>query len=202
VSNIEILLRSQLVKDALSSVLMEAGFSVLGQPSQGDNESIVVINFDDCRDLGAVRAHQSRGVKVVALASDIDCLAMGPNEIAALCGVLTYDLSADDFVRSLRLICAGERVFPPGQNSLVSSRGAAPQSDDAGLSLQEKELLSHVLEGHSNEVIARHLGLTEANAKVHLACLLRKIRVKNRTQAAIWALANLSELDGTPRRFV
>jgi hypothetical protein len=27
----------------------------------------------------------------------------------------------------------------------------------------------------------------------------RKIRVENRTQAAIWALANLSELDAAPR---
>jgi two-component system nitrate/nitrite response regulator NarL len=40
-------------------------------------------------------------------------------------------------------------------------------------------------------VIARELGITEAVVKVHLKRLLRKIRVENRTQAAIWALANL-----------
>jgi two-component system nitrate/nitrite response regulator NarL len=38
--------------------------------------------------------------------------------------------------------------------------------------------------------MARILGITEATVKVHLKSLLRKIRVDNRTQAAIWALSN------------
>jgi two-component system, NarL family, nitrate/nitrite response regulator NarL len=71
----------------------------------------------------------------------------------------------------------------------------ADASGYASLSLQEKEMLSHVLEGHPNKVIARHLGVTEAAAKVHLESLLRKINVDNRTQATVWALANLPELD-------
>jgi two-component system nitrate/nitrite response regulator NarL len=41
--------------------------------------------------------------------------------------------------------------------------------------------------------------MTEATVKVHLKSVLRKIRVENRTQAAIWALANLPELGDTPR---
>jgi two-component system, NarL family, nitrate/nitrite response regulator NarL len=56
-------------------------------------------------------------------------------------------------------------------------------------------VLFHVLEGHSNKVIAQHFGMTEAAAKVRLERLLCKIRVDNRTQAAIWALANLPESD-------
>jgi two-component system, NarL family, nitrate/nitrite response regulator NarL len=76
----------------------------------------------------------------------------------------------------------------------------ADASGYASLSLQEKEMLSHVLEGHPNKVIARHLGVTEAAAKVHLESLLRKIKVDNRTQAAIWALANLPELNANPSR--
>ena len=34
----------------------------------------------------------------------------------------------------------------------------------ASLSLREKELIFHVLEGHPNKVIAQHLGVTEAAA--------------------------------------
>jgi DNA-binding CsgD family transcriptional regulator len=63
-------------------------------------------------------------------------------------------------------------------------------------------MLSHVLEARSNAVIARHLGMTEADAKIQLQNLLRKIGVDNRTQAVIWALANLPELSETPRGFV
>jgi len=61
------------------------------------------------------------------------------------------------------------------------------------LSLQEREILSHVLEGHPNAVISRQLAISETAAKRRLKRLLRKIKVDNRTQATIWALANLSE---------
>jgi DNA-binding NarL/FixJ family response regulator len=82
------------------------------------------------------------------------------------------------------------------QNPAEPVRGAAPVSDAADLSPRETQMLRLVLEGHPNKIIAEHLGMTEAEAKVHLNCLLRKINVDNRTQAAIWTLANLPE----PRR--
>jgi DNA-binding CsgD family transcriptional regulator len=71
----------------------------------------------------------------------------------------------------------------------------------ASLSLREKELLFHVLEGHPNRVIAQHLGLTEDSAKVHLKRLLRKINVDNRTQATIWALRDLPDRGATSAKF-
>jgi two-component system nitrate/nitrite response regulator NarL len=71
----------------------------------------------------------------------------------------------------------------------------------ASLSPREKDLFFHVLEGHPNKVIARHLGVTEAAAKVQLKRLLRKINVDNRTQATIWALRNLPDLDATMANF-
>jgi two-component system nitrate/nitrite response regulator NarL len=54
-------------------------------------------------------------------------------------------------------------------------------------------MLTHLVAGHSNKVIARRLDIAEGTVKVHLKSVLRKIRVENRTQAAIWALANLPE---------
>jgi len=68
-----------------------------------------------------------------------------------------------------------------------------PRGDGARLSSRERDVLLQVTEGHANEAIARRLGTTEATVKVHLTELLRKIRVDNRTQATIWALANLPE---------
>jgi two-component system nitrate/nitrite response regulator NarL len=72
-------------------------------------------------------------------------------------------------------------------------QASGPRSDADRLSPREKEILSHLVEGHSNKGIARILGITEATVKVHLKSLLRKIGVENRTQAAIWALSNLPE---------
>lgn len=57
-----------------------------------------------------------------------------------------------------------------------------------GLSHREEEILKSVVRGHSNKMIARTCGVTDATIKVHMKSILRKIRVANRTQAAIWAI--------------
>ena len=56
------------------------------------------------------------------------------------------------------------------------------------LSGREAAILNALVEGKPNKVIAYHLSITEATVKVHVKAILRKIRVQNRTQAAIWAL--------------
>ena len=56
------------------------------------------------------------------------------------------------------------------------------------LSNRETAILACLTEGQSNKRIARKFGVAEATVKVHIKAILRKIRVKNRTQAAIWAV--------------
>ncbi len=58
------------------------------------------------------------------------------------------------------------------------------------LSTREKCILRCVAEGCSNKSIARRIDISEATVKVHVKAILRKIRVNNRTQAAIWAVNN------------
>jgi DNA-binding NarL/FixJ family response regulator len=204
VPSIEILVRSRLVKEALSSALKEAEFSVFYASGQYDDNTIVVIDFQDCKDPEFVRAHQSQGAKIVALTSEADSGELEPAEIAPLSGVLTYGLSIDAFLRSLQLIRSGERVFPrdlaQGRRPQGLPLGTPSRPDGDRLSPREKEILTHVVKGHSNKVIARHLSITEATVKVHLKSVLRKLRVENRTQVAIWALANLP--DASPPGFV
>jgi two-component system, NarL family, nitrate/nitrite response regulator NarL len=203
-SRVELLLRSWLIKDALSLVLAQAGFAVFHEPIPSAKDTTTIIDFDDCSDRDVIRAHQQRRVKIVALAYEANGLQMNSDDVAALSGILTYDLSAAAFVRALQLICSGERVIPRdlalGRRPQISSLGTEPRSDRVQLSPREKEMLSHLTAGDSNKAIARHLGITEATVKVHLKSVLRKIRVENRTQAAIWALANLPELSNAPRR--
>ena len=59
--------------------------------------------------------------------------------------------------------------------------------NDYGLSLREMGVLDGLREGRSNKEIARELGITEATVKVHVKAILRKARVRNRTQVAMWA---------------
>jgi len=68
------------------------------------------------------------------------------------------------------------------------------------LSERETQILDGLVKGHANKVIARTCDITEATVKVHMKSILRKIRVDNRTQAAIWAMANGFAADGSNAR--
>jgi two-component system, NarL family, nitrate/nitrite response regulator NarL len=56
------------------------------------------------------------------------------------------------------------------------------------LSEREIQILDGLVKGYANKVIGRRCNITEATVKVHMKSILRKIRVRNRTQVAIWAL--------------
>jgi hypothetical protein len=48
--------------------------------------------------------------------------------------------------------------------------------------------LQRLIEGDSNKCILRKIDIAEATVKVHVKAILRKIRVQNRAQAAIWGM--------------
>lgn len=52
---------------------------------------------------------------------------------------------------------------------------------------RQEEVLTYVCAGHSNKVIARKLGVSEATVKVHVRQVLKKFNATNRTQVAIQA---------------
>jgi two-component system, NarL family, nitrate/nitrite response regulator NarL len=67
------------------------------------------------------------------------------------------------------------------------------------LSRREMLILRMLTQGASNKVIARNLVITESTVKVHMKAILRKLRLQNRTQAAIWARNNVNEGDWNAR---
>jgi two-component system nitrate/nitrite response regulator NarL len=62
-----------------------------------------------------------------------------------------------------------------------------------GMSRREMLILRTLMEGASNKAIARKLVITESTVKVHMKAILRKLRLQNRTQAAIWARNHVGE---------
>ena len=71
-----------------------------------------------------------------------------------------------------------------------------PVRNHHSLSEREVQILDGLVKGHANKVIARTCDIAEATVKVHMKGILRKIRVDNRTQAAIWAMENGYAADG------
>jgi len=69
----------------------------------------------------------------------------------------------------------------------------APTQLKYRLSPREHAILEYLMRGASNKVIARELAIAEATVKVHVKSLLRKVRVNNRTQAAMWGISCLEQ---------
>jgi two-component system nitrate/nitrite response regulator NarL len=121
-------------------------------------------------------------------------------------------MTCDAFIKSVELVLMGETIFPKAFLSfaLDSERDhpdkavvLSEESEQAilfrmedpispQLSPREKSILRCLVEGNSNKCIARKVGIAEATVKVHVKAILRKIRVQNRTQAAIWGMNNAS----------
>ena len=118
-------------------------------------------------------------------------------------------MTCDVFIKSIELVMMGETIFPPAFLSFVlDPEGdrlgqAAPRDENSQailirnentlapqLSTREKSILRCLIEGDSNKCIARKIDIAEATVKVHVKAILRKIRVQNRTQAAIWGMNN------------
>jgi len=117
--------------------------------------------------------------------------------------VVTWDV----FTNVLELVMLGYTILPPAFSTLVHTlkndhdfakgeldsermRSASRSigSDDVPrLSDKEKLVLRLLTEGASNKAIGRQINSPETTVKVHVKAIFRKIRVRNRTQAAIWA---------------
>lgn len=151
------------------------------------------------------------GARGVALADDFDMDCLMSTLQAGGDGYCLATIGCDVLVKYLDLAMMGEVVFPSGmflsamstysETSHAQRRAVTEGVEDLQaasadlpvrtLSTREAEILHCLMEGAPNKIIARKLEVAEATVKVHIKAILRKIRVANRTQAAMWAVAHL-----------
>jgi two-component system nitrate/nitrite response regulator NarL len=204
------------VDDVMPSVLTETRLILLILDVSGDQNATVT----------QVRLFRERHpTSRIVLLADHDQLA-DVNILAAFrSGADAYFLkpSCDTFIKSLELVLLGETILPPAilscflrqevktianeSETTAGAQIAGVQRDsteynavldayDPRLSAREQSILQGLIQGESNKIIARKMDIAEATVKVHVKAILRKIRVHNRTQAAIWALNHDSLLSG------
>ena len=82
------------------------------------------------------------------------------------------------------VIWLDEKLGVPGALNSDSDESFVP------LSAREMEILEQVTFGKSNKEIAFLLGISHQTVKNHMTAILRKLRVDDRTQAAVLALKN------------
>jgi DNA-binding NarL/FixJ family response regulator len=117
-----------------------------------------------------------------------DALAAGAT------GFLLKHVPPEELVRGVRLAAAGEAMLAPSVTRRLieefASRRPAARPTTAALDTlteREREVLTFLARGLSNPEIAREMHVGDATVKTHVAHLLDKLELRDRTQAVIYA---------------
>ena len=204
--HVNIVGRNEIVREGLKRILAEQDFlvdcavSCVDDMDMESEPSVVIVDANDIDEgLGVCADVRERCPKprIVIMA---DGYSMEDVSRAFATGAvdayLVKEISCDPLAGALRLTALGEKVLP---SQIAGSLASAPSSAitrcwDVGasgtnLSAREVDILRCLVDGEPNKVISRRLNIADATVKVHIKAILRKLRVRNRTQAAIWAVS-------------
>ncbi len=105
-------------------------------------------------------------------------------------GYLLKDSEPEELISKINRALAGELVLSEPLAQVVARSLQANQTSNPieSLTQREFEILRSIAAGNSNKVIAKNLGITEGTVKVHVKNMLRKLGLKTRVEAAVWAV--------------
>ncbi len=110
-------------------------------------------------------------------------------------GYLLKDADAEDLIDSIRRVADGEALLDAGMaaeilNEFRKTRElpADPEHRLSELSEREADILRLLAQGHANQQIAEALEISEKTVRNRLSEIFSKLRLNNRTQAALYAL--------------
>ena len=123
--------------------------------------------------------------KVVVLTSFSDRERILEALDAGAIGYLLKDAEPEELLRGVRAAARGDWPLDPRAARLLLGDGGRPERPR--LSEREREVLTLVVDGLANKLIARRLGISERTVKAHLTHIFEQLGVSDRTQAALWA---------------
>lgn len=145
--------------------------------------------------VAALRMLRERGstarVLVVTSAAELDAVVQAVRAGAA--GYVNKDVDPKALAAAIRSVHAGHVLLTPEvAAALVAGDVTAGDAAAARLTEREREVLAEIAHGRSNREIARALVLSEKTVKTHVSSILMKLGLADRTQAALYAVRNLS----------
>jgi DNA-binding NarL/FixJ family response regulator len=114
---------------------------------------------------------------------------------AGASGFITKDVPANELVRAVRVVAAGDALLTPSVTRQLLDRvarrlpapvGQGPE-ELAQLTDREREVLELLAQGKSNAEIAESLVVGEATVKTHVSNVLMKLGLRDRVQAVVLA---------------
>ncbi len=187
-------LRSVLGQDSEISIVGEAGTSAEAVSQVIEQKPDVVLldlrlpdgsGVDVCRDILSALPE----IRILFLTSYGDEDAVLSAVVAGAKGYLLKEVAAEELIRSIKLVAAGQPVLDPTVTSRVMNwmqglKMPQPEEKTEGLSPQEHRIVALIADGKTNKEIAVDLKLSEKTVKNYLSNIFQKLQITRRSQAA------------------
>ncbi len=192
-------------KAILQLVDMTDDFSVVGEASNGreglelaqalqPDMILLDLNMKEMNGIEVLKVIKSWGLesRVVMLTVSDEAGDLIAALRAGADGYLLKEMEPEDLLAKLQDAAAGQVTLTERLTRLLahSLREDSKPKDpsQAGLTEQEKRILDLIAQGKSNKLIARELNIADGTVKVHVKHLLRKLNLRSRVEAAVWAV--------------
>ena len=194
----------ELIRAGLRSMLTGSGIKIVGEAADAPSThklakkykpAVVLLDAaipgGEAFDLVATLSKTMPVTKFIMLSADDNPTYMARARAVGAANCLLKDVSPKELVTSIENAANGKPVSASARFAKVAASmeprdGRAAR--DSGLTSRESQVLSHVAFGLSNNEIARSLQISVETVKEHVQNLLRKLAVRDRTQAAVWAV--------------
>ncbi len=205
-----------LIRLDLREMLSELGYDVIGEAGDGraavretralsPDVVLMDVRMPDLDGISATReiVAASPEAKVVILTTfEQDDYIFGALNAGAS-GFLLKRTRPEELLAAIHTVAAGDSLLSPSVTRTVIRRLARQPAPDARaearldeLTAREREVLGLIARGLSNSEIASELFVEESTVKTHVRHILRKLRLRDRVQAVIYAYeSGLARLD-------
>ncbi|QVQ54444.1 response regulator transcription factor [Spiractinospora alimapuensis] len=130
-------------------------------------------------------------VKVIILTTfDVDDYVYGALKAGAS-GFLVKDTEPAELIHGVRVVARGDALLAPSVTRRLiaefatQARQQIPEARLNSLTDREREVLSLVAQGMSNDELAAHLVVSPATAKTHISRILTKLNARDRAQLVV-----------------
>jgi DNA-binding NarL/FixJ family response regulator len=114
---------------------------------------------------------------------------------AGAAGYVSKALDAEELVRAIERVHAGEQLVPEGGGTANPRPESAWPGREHGLSVRESEIIALITQGLSNKEIAARSYLSINSVKTYIRTAYRKIGAERRAQAVLWGIKHGFEPD-------
>jgi DNA-binding NarL/FixJ family response regulator len=193
----------QMVRSGLSGLFAETDINIIAEAADAKEAVAKTLSHKPDVVLLDVRMNDNSGLDALAeikqhlpdtpivILSTYDnptyvarALALGASDY------VTKGTGREDLICVIRAAASGESPVESGLmfNIAATLGSKQPAGEDVPLTRRESQVLRHIALGLSNREIATSLNISIETVKEHVQNILRKVRVSDRTQAAVWAV--------------